>query len=522
MTMNPQKLKLLKQPTILLFTTVIVLCAFRAHAENIDPDGTGCKYAWAENVGWINFKPSRGPGVTVTDTAVTGMAWGENIGWINMSPANGNGGVVNDGAGTLSGFAWAENVGWINFNPTGGGVSIGSDGKFTGYAWGENIGWINFSSRYSFVKTAWVPKPDLVETSVSNPPENAAPGSSFSVTDTVRNQSNGHAGASTTSYYFSLDATKNDSDILLTGTRSVPALGAGGTSSGTVSVTIPGGTAIGAYYLLACADDAGLVAESDETNNCMASGAMTTVKMGPDLIETSVSNPPASATPGSRFSITETAKNQGSVGAGASGTRYYLSVDPMKSGDDILLTRARPVPRLAPGATSTATVTVTIPTNTTLGNYYLLACVDDLNVVTEVNETNNCIASASPMKIAKPDLMAVSMSNPPASAARGSSFSVTDRVKNQGDANAGASTTRYYLSIDQGKGVGDVSLAGSRPVPQLTPGATSEGTVQVTVKGNTPLGTYYLLACSDDTMRVEESDETNNCIASGSTVTVTR
>jgi hypothetical protein len=131
-----------------------------AYPGNIDPDSTGCQYAWGENVGWINFNPSWGPGITVTDTAVTGYAWGENIGWINLSPSNG--GVVNDGSGNLSGYAWGENIGWINFGPLGG-VRIGSDGKFTGYAWGENIGWINFSSQHSCVKTSWrgVPAPDV-------------------------------------------------------------------------------------------------------------------------------------------------------------------------------------------------------------------------------------------------------------------------------------------------------------------------------------------------------------------------
>ncbi len=148
-----------KRPTILLITAVFVLYAFGAYAENMDPGSTGCQYAWAENVGWINFQPSWGPGVTVTDTAVTGMAWGENIGWIKLDPANGA--VVNDGKGNLSGYAWAENVGWINFKPSGGGVIIGSDGKFTGYAWGENIGWINFSASNSCVKTAWTAPSDI-------------------------------------------------------------------------------------------------------------------------------------------------------------------------------------------------------------------------------------------------------------------------------------------------------------------------------------------------------------------------
>jgi len=159
--MDRGKDKRWRQTAVLLFTVVVVLCAFGARASNIDPDSSGCKYAWAENAGWINFNPALGPGVTITDTTVTGLAWGENIGWINLSPAS-YGGVMNDGTGILSGDAWGENVGWIKFNPAGGGVSIGSDGTFTGYAWGENIGWINFGSLHSCVKTAWAASPELL------------------------------------------------------------------------------------------------------------------------------------------------------------------------------------------------------------------------------------------------------------------------------------------------------------------------------------------------------------------------
>ncbi|MDL2122046.1 MAG: hypothetical protein LWX51_02960, partial [Deltaproteobacteria bacterium] len=138
-----------------------------AYPGNIDPNNDGSQYAYAENVGWINFKPSFGPGVTMTDSAVTGYAWGENIGWINLSPTKG--GVVNDGAGNLSGYAWGENVGWINFAPTTGGVTIDVQGNFDGWAWGENIGWIHFqnpSSPSYIVKTAWAPQPDVYQAHV--------------------------------------------------------------------------------------------------------------------------------------------------------------------------------------------------------------------------------------------------------------------------------------------------------------------------------------------------------------------
>jgi len=108
------------------------------------------KYAWGENIGWINFGTSNG-NVHVTDAGLSGYALGENVGWINLDN------VINDGAGNLSGYAWGENVGWINFAPTNGGVVINYSGEFTGSALGENIGWLIFDGDYT-VKTEWRPQ----------------------------------------------------------------------------------------------------------------------------------------------------------------------------------------------------------------------------------------------------------------------------------------------------------------------------------------------------------------------------
>ena len=105
--------------------------------------------------------------------------------------------------------------------------------------------------------------------------------------------------------------------------------------------------------------------------------------------------------------------------------------------------------------------------------------------------------------------------------ARGASFAVTDTVLNQGAVAAGASTTRYYLSADQVKDGNDRLLTGMRAVPALGPSTTSIGTVSVTVPSNMALGTYYLIACADNTTTVTESDETNNCRTSATTVQVT-
>ena len=104
----------------------------------------------------INWKPTNGTVVSVTDTAVTGMIWGETVGWINLNPSRA--GITNTCSGILSGYAWGQNTGWINFNPTRGGVTINTTtGDFSGYAWSQNYGWIHFDPNVStkHVQTDW-------------------------------------------------------------------------------------------------------------------------------------------------------------------------------------------------------------------------------------------------------------------------------------------------------------------------------------------------------------------------------
>jgi len=161
MTMKRKYTKML----IVAFAMLLFLISAN-YAENIDPNDDGSQYAYGENVGWINFEPNEGPGVTVSDANLIGYVWAENIGWINLDPndTDPNTGITNDGTGMLTGLAWGENVGWINFNPkvTGDanhyGVTIDHEGNFDGWAWGENIGWIHFRSNtpplYK-VQTSW-------------------------------------------------------------------------------------------------------------------------------------------------------------------------------------------------------------------------------------------------------------------------------------------------------------------------------------------------------------------------------
>jgi subtilisin-like proprotein convertase family protein/subtilisin family serine protease len=122
--------------------------------------------------------------------------------------------------------------------------------------------------------------------------------------------------------------------------------------------------------------------------------------------------------------------------------------------------------------------------------------------------------------IDSPDLVETAVSNPPSTTAAGASFMVTDTVTNSGAGDSGASTTRYYLSLDRLKDPSDVGLAGLRNVPALTPAASSSGSVLLTVVSPTPGGTYFLLHCADDFQEVTEFNEANNCSASTTQVVV--
>ena len=143
------KKKILTIKILCLILTMILIGGL-AMAANIDPDTADQIFAYGENIGWINLDPSEGPGVTVSNSAVTGYAWSENAGWINFDPTDG--GVINDGLGNLSGYAWGENIGWISFScentsscgTVNFGVTNDGSGNLAGYAWGENVGWINF------------------------------------------------------------------------------------------------------------------------------------------------------------------------------------------------------------------------------------------------------------------------------------------------------------------------------------------------------------------------------------------
>lgn len=262
----------------------------------------------------------------------------------------------------------------------------------------------------------------------------------------------------------------------------------------------------------------------------------------PDLVETTVGAPPTSAVIGQSFSVSDTVTNQGTADAGASYTKYYLSSN---GTTPAYFLGYRSVGAITVGNSDSGSATAVVPTGVAQGSYRLLACADsgpgngaNTSQVSESNETNNCTASAGSVAITGPDLTESNVSVSPATlnAATGT-LTVSDTVNNIGSASAGASVTRWFLSPDNIRNSNDAYIRNcvnggaipGRNVGTITAGGSSAGqasTSPLCIRDSAGLhppatGTYYVIACADQTNQVGELNESNNCAASSNTVQVT-
>ena len=342
--------------------------------------------------------------------------------------------------------------------------------------------------------------PDLTIVSVTAPAYGAA-GGSIAVADTTRNDGVSASPSSKTAYYLSANTTLDAADHRL-GSRVVGPLSPGTTEQGTISVLLPADAAVGSYYVIARADDEGVVGEANETNNTRYVAGL---KVGPDLIIAAITVP-ATAGSGTTISVTDTTRNEGAANAGESTTAFYLSTNSTFGGGDIRL-GSRTINGIGAGQSTTSAVNLALPTTVAAGAYWLIAIADDGNAVVESVETNNSRTAATQLRVG-PDLT-VSGVSVPAMAAAGAAFAITDTIKNVGGAASMATEAVVYLSTNTTLDAADIEV-GRRGVPVLDAGAVHTATFNVAIPADLEVGSYYLFEQVDVANVVLEPVETNN------------
>ncbi len=123
-------------------------------------------------------------------------------------------------------------------------------------------------------------------------------------------------------------------------------------------------------------------------------------------------------------------------------------------------------------------------------------------------------ANAKHGKALLPDLAVGKVSKPPPSVVVGSKLDVVVKLRNKGKAKAGKSRLGLYLATGKKhKAKKDRRLKRVK-VKALRAHKRAKAKLKVTLPANATPGTYRLIACADDTGRLKESKERDNCGAS--------
>ena len=356
---------------------------------------------------------------------------------------------------------------------------------------------------------------DLEITTLLFSPTVVDAGEPILVTDVVRNSGTETVSGFRVGVYLSVDAQIDTSDQLL-GFRSLASLAANSEDTGGGELTIPLATTAGSYWVGAIADDLNEVGENDEGNNARVAGEPLEVQapLLPDLVPTVVTFSPAVVDAGQTLQVDDVVENQGQAASGPFQVGIYLSSDPLITPADILI-GLRQVVDLGPSAGSSGSGTVTVPSDTPAGIYYLGTLADDTDSVYEQDEGNNQGLAGSTLEVKVPplpDLVPTHLAFAPTSVNAGQEITVGEGVLNQGNAAANTFQVGVYLSADSVIDDSDI-LLGFRTVAFLSDG--DESAVSgwpLEVPADTPAGSYWVGVWADDGDAIPESLEINNTL----------
>ena len=276
----------------------------------------------------------------------------------------------------------------------------------------------------------------------------------------------------------------------MVGSRAVPALGPGQTSTGTISFTLPAGD-VGVRYLFVKADADGAVVESNEGNNVSAAG---TITIGGDLIVTiDVPGGVANSAAGATVTVTDWTRSDNSAPVGASTTKFYLVTGTTLDASAIAL-GSRAIPALGPSTTNTGTTTLTLPASAS-GTYRIIAKADADGVVVEANEGNNVSAASLPFTLG-PDLHTdLDLPGVYSQVAAGATMSITDVTKNEGIARLERHRDQL-LPLGRRDARRRRCAPGEPRLPSLAAGASSTASTPLTLPTGIA-GTYRIIAVVD-------------------------
>jgi hypothetical protein len=291
-------------------------------------------------------------------------------------------------------------------------------------------------------------------------------------------------------------------------------------------VTIPAGTAFGAYYLWVMAEDVAnsSLNQSSRADDAASSGsfAVTSAVAQPNLVPLNVTLSSYSARPGDSVTVMWTLTNAASGDCPASLTGLHLGSSALAPPASDLLNLLVATPAVAAGASVRVTNVVTIPANTAFETYYLWVVTDDVQN-SSLNQTSrdDDLARSAALTIApvvsRPNLMPLDVSLGAFSVRPGNLLSISWTIANVGDGNCGASLTGLRLGTSPIEVPAVGSFGIQLPTPEIAAHSTIRQTNVVTIPANTPTGLYYIWVVADDVAlsTIDQSSRDDDAARSG-------
>jgi MYXO-CTERM domain-containing protein len=336
-------------------------------------------------------------------------------------------------------------------------------------------------------------------------PRGVQAGSSGTGTLTLNNRGTNTATVVVTNVYLSTDATFDPGDVLIgTATADLPF----GDTSVPVTVTVPGGTPVADYFLIAEVDATNRYTERSETDNIFV--AMQRFATSYDVQPTGARVLNLGGVNGGDPVLFEVdVTNNGIPYMGALEVGLYASADQVIDATDTLV--AVTTVNLT-GATNIETfqasgVMPVLPP----GAYYPVAVLDPNNLIVESSEVNNQFLGAATFNTG-PDF-AVGSVNIPGSVQPGGTIMVTTTIDSLAVGFTGNVPYRLYASadtvldttMDTNLGLFNAAMAGEASLPD---------TEAVVFPAAIPAGRYYVIAVLDPNNSIPEVTDANNSGAS--------
>ncbi|MDH5729441.1 MAG: S8 family serine peptidase [Gammaproteobacteria bacterium] len=249
------------------------------------------------------------------------------------------------------------------------------------------------SNPHSIVVSGGFNEFDLVASTVSTVNSSVLPGDTIVVDSSVLNTGMSDIAAGhSMALYLSTDRQIDGSDLYLNSWLSSLDLAKNQSESNSINVNIPSGIAVGTYYLGAIADANNTIAESNESNNAIASVQPIAITGNVDLSVSNINSPAASISAGASITVSAEVSNSGGDAVATSlQVGIFLSLDETVSDKDVLIGTWSPLADLAGGTTTSFNANLVLPETLAAGEYYVGVLADYANLISESNENNNSV-----------------------------------------------------------------------------------------------------------------------------------